>query len=196
MQFKAKDGELRLYDYHSSTTGLYMPVYFTNADMTFPIGRAKVEETMAMDRGNVDASASYYEGSDASIIDPLPVSFTSNLDDQTDTAYLRTWLSGATTLNGRTLVTQKSQTTVLVGSNAVITTPSFADSSKMAYRVEVKWDGSNNYGWSINEVYFPPDQQTITENEDSVVLSMNGLIYGTVSPTTSFYGGVNCNVAS
>ena len=189
MHFKSKDGELRLYDMHSATTGLYMQVLFTNADITFPLGRAKVEENLQMDRGNMNASASYHEGPDAPITDPLPLTFSANLDDTTDTSYLRTWLSGATTVNGRTLVTQKAGTTITIGST-VITTKAFADGSKMAYRCEMKWDGSNNYGYSMNEVYFPPDQNTVNESEDSVTINMNGLIYGSITATSSFYGGV------
>ncbi len=188
MRFTAKDGELRIYDRQSSNTGYYIVVLFTNADMTFPIGRAKVEETLNMDRGNMNASAAYSEGPDSAITDPLPLSFSANMEDTTYTDYLRYWLSGTTLVNTHTLFTDKGNSSLTVGST-VVSTPSFADGSKMAYRVEVLWDGSNSYGWDLREVYFPPDQQTITENEDSVVVNINGLCYGSVTTMTSFTSG-------
>jgi len=185
MIFKHKDGELRISDRQSATTGYHIQVLFTEANLTFPIGRPKVEEVLNTDRGNFDTNASYSEGPDDAIAEPMPLSVSARLDDTVNTEYLRDWLSGATVINSHTLKTWKGHTSLVVG-EVDVSTPSFADSSKMAYRVEVLWSGSNDYGWRLDEVYFPPDQQTITEGEDGVVLSMNGLIYGGVSPITAF----------
>jgi len=199
MKFTNKDGELRIYDYHSATTGLYLELLFTNADLTFPVARGKVEEMLEMDRGNYNASASYHMGPDDAIFEPLPCSFSIRLEDTTYTGYLRDWLSGATTCNGRTLVTWKGHSTINVGQlsgAAAYSTKSFADNSKMAYRVQVLWDGATDYGWTLDEVYFPPNEQTVTESEDAVTCNINGLIYGNIATMSSFYSGVTCMTAS
>jgi hypothetical protein len=193
MIFKHKDGELRISDRQSASTGYHIQVLFTDANLSFPTGRPKVEEILNTDRGNVDSNATYSEGPDTVITDPLPITVSARLDDTVNTSYLRDWLSGVTVINSHTLKTWKGNTTLTIGSTDV-STPSFADGSKMAYRVEVLWDGSNDYGWRLDEVYFPPDQQTITESEDAVTISINGLIYGPISPITSFSSTSNITV--
>jgi len=70
-----------------------------------------------------------------------------------------------------------------------VSLPAFADTSKNSWRVEVLWDGTNDYGQRFEEVYFPPDQQTITEAEDGLTLSVNALVYGAVSRISVFAAG-------
>ena len=62
-----------------------------------------------------------------------------------------------------------------------VSTPQFSDTSKMAWDVKVLWSGSTNYGFLWREVFFPGDQLTISEGEDEVTISANGLVYGDVT---------------
>jgi hypothetical protein len=137
----------------------------------------------------MDTNSHYIQGDDHPIVDGLPMSVSCRMDDQAQITWLRDVLSGVTAVNGKSTTTYKATTSVTIA-GAAVTTPSFADGTKMAYRVEVLWDGSNDYGWALNEVYFEPREQNVTEGEDSVMINMNGLIFGAISPITSFTSGV------
>ena len=186
MIFKDKDGELRLYD---SVTPMYMKVLFTNADLTFSVDRARPEELLNLDRGNIDSNMSYSQGTDEPITEPMSLSVSARLDDTVNTTYLKQWLSGVTIINTHKLTTTKATTTVYNGDGAPITTAAFADGRKTCYDIEVLWDGSTDLGYRLTEVYFPPDQQTINEGTDAVNLNMNGMVYGGVSIMAGFKPG-------
>ena len=187
MIFKHKDGELRLY---SAAGPFYIQVLFSDASLNIPLGRGRPEEMLNMDRSNFDTNASYSEGSDEPITNPLPFTFTGKIDDQSYSGYLLDWLSGVTIINAHTLTTTKASSGVTVNPAAAkVTTKAFADGVKTAYDAEVLWDGSTDYGFKVKEIYFPPDQQSITEGDDNVSLSVNGLIYGTVSRISGFTAG-------
>ena len=196
MIFSNKNGELRLYDGHpSDATGpYYIKILFTNADLNFPLNRGKPEEVLTMDRGNMDANASYSQGSDEPIVNPLPVKFSGMLDDNNYTHKLLRIMSGATkisygtTTSYCTLITTKASSALNVGGIA-ITTKAFADSSKMAYNLQIKYDGTTDLIYQLKEIYFPPDQQTITEAEDGVTLDVNGLWYGSGGTISVFTTG-------
>jgi len=196
MIFTSKNGELRLYDGHpaDATGPYYAKVLFTNADLNFPLNRGKPEEMLTMDRGNMDTNASYHQGSDEPIVNPLSVKFSGLLDDTNYTHKLVRIMSGATkisygtTTSYCTLITTKASSALNVGGVA-ITTKAFADSSKMAYNLEVKYDGTTDFIYQLKEIYFPPDQQTITEDEDGVTLDINGLWYGSGGTKATFTTG-------
>jgi len=189
MIFRHRDGEMRVYDNTSGGTGpYYIELLFVNADLSFPIARHKTEEILHTDRGNVDSNSAYAQGLEDALLEGIPFSVTAKLTDENYTGYLTDWLSGVTVINDKTLTTCKASSSVTIGQSAV-STPSFADGTKMAYNVEVLWDGTNDYGWKLAEVYFPPDQQTINEGEDAVTVNINGLIYGQISKITSFSSG-------
>ena len=197
MQFSNKDGELRFYD--GGGTPYYFSVLFINADLTFPVGRARAEEIMTMDRGNYDQNASYREGPDDVILEPLPVTFSGMLDDTAKTNALIAFFSGVTTISSDNaaidqpviVVTTKGTTTIKV-QNASQNTVDFADGSKITTNMEVIWDTSgSDYGFKLNEVYFPPDQVTINETADGVTLTMNGLLYGSSTTKGSFTSGTS-----
>lgn len=85
MKFTGKDGELRIYD----AVGNYMKVHFSNMDFSGPIGRAKQDEMLILDRGIVDAYSHYITGNDQVVYDPIPLSWSCFIDDIThvDTTY-------------------------------------------------------------------------------------------------------------
>jgi len=189
MKFTNKDGELRLCDATAGATK-YCGVYFTQGDFTFPIGREKVEEILTLNRGNYDASASYHEGPDDVILEPLPISFSFLLEDTSMTNKMVSMISGVTVIQGTTLTSTKGTGPVLIIQHSAVSTTTFADTSKVTWDIEVMWDTSGtDYGWRLAEVYFPPGQQTITEGPDGVVLSANGLWYGGGNTLAAFRGG-------
>jgi len=193
MKFTNKNGELRIYartksaDFVSGAS--YLQVLFTNADLTFPLNRPRCAEILNLDRGNVDTNMSYVEGPDDPIMEPLPVSFSGRIDDQTYTGKLIGMLSGVTKdTTGSPFYTMKASSKLRIQQTGV-TTVAFADASKLCYNLEIKYDGTTDAGWCLKEVYFPPEQQTIAEREDSIILNMNGLIYGAVVTRSAFGAG-------
>jgi len=202
MIFTSKDGELRLYDGNSGGSGpYYLKILFTQADLSFPLNRGKPEEILNMNRGNMDTNASYSQGPDNPIVDPLPVKFSGKIDDTIFTHRLirilsgQTKVSSGTTTASCTLTTTKASTALKVG-GAAVTTKAFADSSKTAYNVEIKYDGVTDFIYRLREVYFPPDQQVITEGEDGVKLDVNGLWFGSGGTASTFTTGKNLATAA
>jgi len=187
MIFKSKDGELRLYE--GGAAPHYLIVLFTKADLSFPTGRGKSEEVLVMDRGNMDTNASYRQGSDDGIMNPLPVRFSGLINDATYTHALVQLLSGSTSVGSAAAITTAKGKSSLTISGASVATKTFADSSKLAYNLQIMYDGSTDFVYELKEVYFPPDQQTITESEDGVTLDANGLWYGSGGTKSAFTSG-------
>lgn len=191
MKFTNKNGELRIYAKVGSAQGVgpsgasYLQILFTNADLTFPLNRPRCAEILNLDRGNVDSNMSYNEGPDDPIMEPLPISFSGRIDDQTYSQKLVSLLSGCTEVSGTKIYTLKGTSKLKIQQTGV-TTVAMADASKICMQVEIKYDGSTDEGWELREVYFPPEQQTVTEREDSIVLNMNGLIYGAIVTRAAF----------
>ena len=181
--FQGMDGELRVSDYGINGTTYHLEVLFCEMDFTVPLGKPRTEETLIMDRGRFDSNAHYIEGPDTPRYAPVNLTFSCRLADTVNTVVLSEWMSGVTKISGSTqLYTYKGKTAI--DGN---TLPNFADTYlKYAYKVEVLWDGTNDYGVQCNEVYFPPDQQELREAQDSVMLSCNGMVYGDVTRITAF----------
>jgi len=202
MIFSNKKGELRLYDGGAGASGpYYLQILFTQADLNFPLNRGKPEEILEMDRGNFDSNAQYREGSDNPIADPLPVRFSAKLDDTNFTHRLVSILGGVTTVPSGTTTSSGELTTTKAGSTlnvggAAISTLAFTDTSKMAYDLEVKYDGSKDFIYQLNEIYFPPHEQTITEGEDGIIVEANGLWYGSGGTIASFTTGKSLATAA
>ena len=61
----------------------------------------------------------------------------------------------------------------------------------MTYMVEVLWSGTSDLGMRWDEVLFHPNEQTVTEADDSVTLNLNGMIYGGVTTITALTSGAS-----
>ena len=187
MIFKSKDGELRLYE--GGAAPHYLVILFTNADLSFPLNRGKPEEILNLDRGNMDTNASYRQGSDDAIMSPLPIRFSGKIDDTTYTHALVQLLSGSTSVGSAAAITTAKGKSSLTIAGASVATKTFADSSKLAYNLQIMYDGTTDFVYDLKEVYFPPDQQTITEGEDGVTWDGNGLWYGSGGTKAAFTSG-------
>jgi len=192
---QGQDGELRITEHGLSGTTYYLEVLFTGMDFSGPIARPYPEETLIMNRNKFDTGAHYIEGSDAPRYEPIPITFSCRKAGTTDTIALHNWLSGSTSIpnaaGGTSTIYSRKGLTTIDGN----TLPSFAGSGKNAYRVEIIWAGKGtsgvSYGLRYDEVYFPPDQQTIAEAENEVVLSCNGQVYGGVTRIRDFTSGTS-----
>lgn len=195
--FQGYDGELRLYSYGNvygtdpSGTTFYLEVLFCEMDFSGPLSRGKAEERLILDRGRYDSNAHYVKGDDLPIYSPVQFSFSARLADTVNTRVLSDWVSGVTALvnaaSATTIIYSWMGHTTLQGSTA----PQFSDESKYRYRVDMKWDGTNDYGVRYEEVYFPPEQQTISESADGLILNATGMIYGDVTRISAFYSGTS-----
>ncbi len=192
--YTAKDGELRLYD-GTSPTPYYLSIPFAGADFSGPEGRPRPEENLVLNRGVFDDNAHYYQGGDEGVLAPLALSFSALIDDTLNRQKLRDALcnlDGASpwTVGGNSWATTKGTTQLKAGDGTLHTTPAFADSSKVCVNVEILWNsGANDIGRSYAEVYFPPDQVTVTEGAEGVRLDIHGLIYGEITEITAFTAG-------
>jgi hypothetical protein len=187
MIFKNKDGELRLYE--GGAAPHYLQVLFTQANLSFSLNRGKPEEVLEMDRGNMNSNASYRMGSDEPMMNPLPVKFSGKIDDTAYTHALIQLLSGSTHVGSAGEITTAKATSSLRVSGASVATKAFSDTSKKAYNLQVAYDGSVDFVYELKEVYFPPDQQTITESENGVTWEGNGLWYGSGGTKSAFTTG-------
>jgi len=217
-QFQGKDGQINIYErgmaYSGATVGApgetgstthYLEVLFCEMDFTAPTSRARTEERLIMDRGNFDTNSHYNEGPDDSRYAPYPISFSCRLADTVDTRALSDLLSAASpgvvaagsTVGARVPLTNAAGGTtyfVTFDGSTIIdgnTLPAFEDSRKCSFRVEIKWDGSNDLGYRYEEVLFTPGQQSITESTDGLMLSCNGQCYGDVTRITAFTSGTS-----
>jgi hypothetical protein len=128
--FTNRSGKIRILD--GTATPKFLEIDFDAADFSGPIGRARTEEILKLDRGRVTADAHYIEGPDDKIMEPLTISFGALLTDLVVTDYLLDWmeiLNGATaTINGHTITSTKEDTQ----NDGANNNPPFADSGKKA----------------------------------------------------------------
>jgi len=187
--FQGYDGEMRIIEHGvtspTTSTG-YLEILFCEMDFNGPISRPKRVETLILNRGRFDTDAHYIEGSDEDLFAPLTFTVSCRLADTVHTTVLHELISGVTKLSGVTQLYSWKGLTKIGG----VTTPPFKDTDKFAYRVELKWDGSTDYGFRYEEVYFQPGQQTVAESANAVMLNMTGLIYGDVTRISAFTSGV------
>lgn len=201
MAFKSfynKVGRVRFYS-GNTPTPYFLEVPF-RGNVTFPADRPRPAEILVLDRGRITQDMHYLSAPDNVILEPLPFSMSFRLaNSEPNYSKLITILRspGGTltkTIGGRVWNTAKGTTQVRSGDplgSSLHTTPSFTDPEKWCVNVEVLWedsDGSNDRGFKLGDVYFPPQAQ-VTEGENDVMVAMSGEIYGNVSLITAFTAG-------
>jgi hypothetical protein len=187
----SRKGKLRLYD--GTGTPFYLEIDLDLGDFNAPIGTPLQEEILVLDRGVMSADAHYIKGPDDKLMEPVPISFGVWVRDDTQFGYLQDWLeagqnAGATTVNSNTVTTTK-QDTQRDGAN---NNPAFADTNKLCSNVEYLMEcGGTDRGVKYAEVFFPLDQQNLSEAEDGNKLTLSGMCYGTVTRITAFTAGTS-----
>ena len=184
-----RDAKLRLYD--GTGTPYYLEVDLDMGDFNGPLGAPRQDEELVLNRGRMDSNAHYVKGPDDKILEPVPVSFSVMIRDDAQTINTLDWLKagqdgGTTQVNSNTIATTKADTQ-RDGSN---NNPAFADSNKLTSNIEYLIEtGGTDLGLKYAEVFFPLEQQNLTEGEDGISLQLNGLCYGTITRITSFTSG-------
>lgn len=193
--YTSLNGAMRLYD--STATPFYVEMCFDQGDLTFPEGKARPEETPVFCRGRATTSTVHHiSGDDTPILEPGELSFTFRMQNNALNearlmdALCNPRLNSPWTVDGDTWVTTKGDATLVNGDGTNFTDPAFADSSKVCVNVEILWTrDAVSIGRKIVAVYFPADQISIAEAEDSVMVSVTGQIYGNVTTISSFTSG-------
>ena len=194
--FQARDGELRIVEHGNGGTTYYLEILFTEANLSGPIARPRTEEILYSDRGKADDHAGYREAPSISRLEPLPLTFTTRGANTSHSDALVTLLSGTTVVRTHTMYSRRgagvtSMTPIPQIGTWTAGLPDFADGGKNAYMVEALWSGSgvSNLGYRWDEVYFPPNEQTVTEGEEAISISLNGQVYGGIAKITAFTTG-------
>ncbi len=183
MKFTNRDGEIRFYD--GTATPWYLKILFTGGDFQAPLGPPRPQETLVLDRQRLDANACYLRGSDAALLEPLPLDFSLHVTDHAAFVHLLDWLEGKS-VNGHAMVTTKGSSQ----RDGATSTPAFADPAKKCLDVEYRLDGPTaDIVWKHHEVYFPLDQALLTESDGGVKVSLKGLVYGAVERAAAFTSG-------
>ena len=187
----SKDAKIRFYD--STATPYYLEFDLDPGDITFPLGTPLTEETLILNRGNMDANAHYIEGSDAPMMAPVPVSFSIVVTDQAQTTNILNWLAAmndalATQVNSHTLETCEGDSQ----RDGATANPAFADANKSSCELEYLLTmAGTDLGWLYTAVRYDLDKQTFAESEDGIILTLNGMCYGTITRITSFTTGAS-----
>lgn len=186
-----RKGKIRLYD--STATPWHLEMDLDVGDFSGPIGIPRQEEILVLNRGVMDSWGHYIKGADDKLMEPVQCSFSVLIRDDQQTINILNWLQagqdgGATQVNSHTLATTKADTQ-RNGANA---NPAFADTNKLCFNVEYLMEtGGSDLGFKFAEVFFPLDQQTLSEAEDGITLALSGQCYGTITRITAFTAGTD-----
>ncbi len=188
MKYTAKNGVLRIYDGTTPVSqAQYLEIIFSGMDLNAPIGAPVVEEQLILDRLAMGSNAHYVEGSDARMMEPVPVSFGVMVTDVAAHGYLMSWITNAL-VHAKTVLTTQGDTK-RDGTNA---NPTFASSSKKTCNVELAFQtsaGTDEVVYHWNEVYFDPSQCNLRESPEGGNVTLSGMCYGTIVRDTSFSSG-------
>ncbi len=191
MKLTSRKAKIRLYD--GTATPFYLELDLDLADFNGPLGNPRPEEQLVLNRGTMDANAHYVKGSDDKLMEPQAVTFSVFVRDDEQTVYLLDWLKagqdgGVTTVHAQTVATTKQDTQ----RDGATNNPAFADASKLAFNVEYLMEcGATDLGLKYAECFFPLDQVQLSEAEDGIKVSLNGLCYGTITRITAFTAGTS-----
>lgn len=201
-----KRGELRVIGNTTDGTGgkYYFKVAFVGMDFSVAGGRPRPDEIPVMDRGVLTSAAHHIQGPDTPIIAPVQVTWTCMIDNTTNRLNLRRVLSNPDrespwSVGGQTFTNTNGTSTQRNGYGSAISTPLPYDPDHDRLHVEVLWQGdpasgatgNDDWGLKMNEVYFQPAQQRITEAPEAVRLNVTGFIYGPISGITAFGAGTD-----
>jgi len=197
MKVTSKQGKLRLID--GTATPIYLEIDFDEGNFSGPLGAPKVEEILVLDRNKMTADAHYIEGSDEKLMGPFTITFSFFIVDKTQSGYLLDWLDecsngdsasppqATNAINANTLTSTKEDTQ-RDGSN---NNPAFRDGTKLTSNLDLKLDMSTDIVFHYNEVWFPMDEQMLSEGEDGTRVSLTGYVYGTFTRDSTFRGTTN-----
>ena len=162
--------------------GQFFKVKFAKMDFSGPIGRGKTEELLVLDRDTMDTCAHYIEGGDSKIYEPLGITFSAMLDDTCNWTYLEDALKCGNFDDSSYWTTTGVSTKGDTQNNGSSDNPTFADTNKKTVNIQMIFEKTTgtSQGWAYYEVYFPPEEITITESEESVDIAASGAVFGVI----------------
>ena len=203
--YYGKFGELRIYSNTNDGTGgkFYFQCAFAGMDFSTVLSRPRPDEIPVMDRGILNGYAHHVQGPDTPIIQPQQLTFTCMMDNTINRLNLVRALSNPFrespwSVGGQTWTNVNGTTLQINGAGSLVSTPLPFDTQQDRLNVAVLWRGdpldvteTDNMGFNLNEVWFPPGQSRIVEAPDSVKLNVTGFIYGTISAMSAFNPGTD-----
>jgi len=167
--------------------GQYFEVAFSKMDFNGPIGRARPDEILVMERGLVNSKMHYVNTSVMKLYEPIPISFSCLIDDTYNKNDIELALACGNPGSTRwtSTGTTSKATTMNDGS---VANPAFADpTNKKAVNVQILFtstaSGGLDFGWAYYETYFPGNEITVSEGEDGNILTAAGGVYGVIEMT-------------
>ena len=167
--------------------GQYLEVAFSKMDFSGPLGRARPEEVLILERGNFNSKAHYINQTSMKLYEPLPISFSCIIDDTYNKNDIELALACGNPSSARWTATGTSSKGSTANGIAGVANPQFADSTNMkTVNVMILFSSpgsGTDFGWAYYEVFFPRDQITVSEGEDGNILTVAGGVYGVVEST-------------
>ena len=134
-----------------------------------------------------------------SFYDPLPISWSCAVDDTTNSWKLRDALCNPDlhqpwTVGDDTWLTTKGRGSIILADGNFVATEPFFDVMKQAVDVEILFTdrraaGGSAWGMRFSEVFFPPEDTSISENPDDIEMQIKALCYGNVTQTGGWTPG-------
>ncbi len=161
--------------------GQFFEIAFSDMDFTGPFGRARPEEILKLNRGMMDGKGHYVNQSDEALYAVIPITFACKLDDVYNKDDLKVALNCGDPDSANWTATGTS-TKGDTQNDGSVDNPGLADATKKTVNVQILWDNESGIpiGDAYYEVFFPPDEQSITEAEDGITLSCAGGVYGII----------------
>ena len=180
MKLTGLDAKIRIYD----GNGKYIEMALDSMDFSGPLAAPTHEQTLVLNRGKVDAFAFYAKGGDAPVMEPVAISFSAMLADHEKCFGLLDMLEG-NPVNGTEMVTTKGTGARLNG----ISVPFDGDDRK-CYDIEYCATGNTkSFCLKYSECHFELGEQTFSEAEDSITLSLTANCYGAIKRQLGFSEG-------
>lgn len=200
--FHSRNTQIRVYDGTSGGTPpgpFYFNLPFVRTDMVWMSGRNRGEQFLKLNRGVLDASAHYVQGSDADILsDDHVITFSIEL---LDTTYLilmaalsNIFRISPWTVGNQTWVNTNASTQIRNGDGTLVTTPTTAEPLEDRVNIEIrqiaKSAGANDLVMKLNEIWFPP-RQSMAEAFEGNAMTVSGIWKGDVTTGTAFTTGTD-----
>lgn len=201
-----KRGELRIYSGTTDGAGgqYFFQAAFVGMDFSVAGGRPRPDEIPVLDRGVLTSFAHHIQGPDTPIIGPVQCTWTCMIDNTINRLNLRRSMSNPDrespwTVGGQTFTNVNGTSQVRNGYDSAVSTPLPYDPQHDRVHVAVLWQGdptsgagaADDYGFKLNEVWFQPGAQRVTEAPEAVRMNVTGFIYGPISAITVFDAGTD-----
>lgn len=195
ISYQGRDGALRIYD--GNTPPSYVQVKFSSMNFTAPLAKSRPQDPIVVTVGGYTHVPD--AGYEQAFYEPLPISWSCQIDDHTNAWKLRDAMCNPDLRNpwavgGVSWTSTKGRGSIVLPDGNYIGTEPFFDTMKQAVDVEVLFTdgrsaGGSAWGLRYSECYFPPQDSSYNESADAVEMQCRGLTYGNISVIGGFTAG-------